>query len=484
MEFNNTTSAEPAKETATSQRWTADNQTLLRSFRHRKLDAMERGTTKDVGSFPLPPTSWRDLDIDFPLITKLIIKHLLIGGELRVDRLAARLAIPPSLLEEPIQFLRKESQIEAKGAGSDGISGAMHYSLAARGREQAGLYMDESSYCGPLPISLESYRRQCDKQSVKQQIVDRNRTDAVFNGLIVRPETITQIGAAFNSGKSAFLFGPAGVGKTFLAHQMVRLLYGEIAIPHAVVIEGQIVRVFDPVNHRPVESASEAFTAAPHLRKNADAHDNRWVICHRPVIISGGELNLPMLDLQYQQDTHYYDAPLQMKANGGLFMIDDLGRQACNTTALLNRWVVPLEDGVDYLSLHTGSKFQIPFDVLPVFATNLSATDLADDAFIRRLGYKIRVHYLTEVEYRAIFRQYCHANDLACSEAVIDYLISKLYQPSGRPLIACHPRDLINQIIDYCLFEGTEPVVSEALLSQAWRSNFFDEEKIKVNNDS
>ncbi|MEJ1355205.1 MAG: ATP-binding protein [Candidatus Sedimenticola sp. (ex Thyasira tokunagai)] len=483
MEFKNTTHEDPAQGTTVTQGEGTGDQALLRVFRHRKLDAATKVGTEEYEHFPPPPSSWHDLEIDFTLITRLIVKHLLIAGELRIDKLADRLAIPPSLLGEPIHFLRKESLIEAKGEGSDSISGAMHYSLTTQGRDQAGLYMEESAYCGPLPVSLESYRTQIERQSVKRQIVDRQRTDEIFHGLVIRPETITQVGAAFNSGRSAFLFGPAGVGKTFLAHQMLRLLYGNVAIPHAIVTEGQIIRIFDPVNHRPVEAADNTQAPSPNLRKIPHAHDNRWVICRRPVIISGGELNLPMLDLQYQQDTRFYDAPLQMKANGGIFMVDDLGRQACNTAALLNRWVVPLESGVDYLSLHTGGKFQIPFDVLPVFATNLSAADLADDAFIRRLGYKIRIHYLTEEEYRKVFKQYCDANDLTCSEEVIDFLINELYKPSGRPLIACQPRDLINQIIDYCLFEGKAPAVSEALLVQAWRSNFFSEEETEVKND-
>jgi len=446
---------------------------LFRKFRHHKV-GLHAGAFPKI-PFPAPPKSLADLDVNFELIIKLILKHIFVNGSLRTDELAALLAIPVSLLEEPIQFLRTESLIEARSAGASAISGLLEYSLVDRGRQRAISYLNENAYCGPVPVSLNAYRNQVLVQTVKNQVIDQSRVHEVFKNIVIREETLTKIGAAINSGKSIFLYGSAGVGKSFLASLMVKLLYGNIVIPHAVLVEGQIIRIFDQANHVPVEEDMMVSDGSSAIHKKPKTYDQRWVCCHRPVIFAGGELGLSMLDLQYQSDVKFYEAPLQIKANGGIFMIDDLGRQEINSKLLLNRWIVPLENGVDYLSLHTGNKFQVPFDVIPIFATNLKPTELADEAFLRRLGYKIGIDYLTEAEYRKVFSQYCMANDLKYDESYVDYLLNQHYKPAGMPFVACHPRDLICQVIDYTLYAGETPHITEALLSQAWKTYFVSE---------
>ena len=469
----NNMSAKAGLQNAESQESRDSSETLFKRFRHQKVGLHADAFPK--ASFPPPPKSIRELDVGFDLVLKLILKHLFVGGALRTDKLAALLAIPISLLEEPIQFLRTEALIEARSAGSSTISGLLEYSLVDRGRQRAMAYMEENSYCGPVPVSLNAYRQQVSLQTVKNQVIDQNRVRDVFSNIVVREDTLTKIGASINSGRSIFIYGPAGVGKSFLASLMVKLLYGDVVIPHAVLVEGQIVRVFDKSNHVPIEAESVAAEESSTIHQAPKSHDERWVLCERPVIFAGSELGISMLDLQYQPDTRFYEAPLQMKANGGIFMIDDLGRQEVDSKLLLNRWIVPLENGVDYLSLHTGNKFQIPFDVIPVFATNLRPKDLADEAFLRRLGYKIGIDYLNEDEYRRVFAQYCSANGLQYKEAYVDYLLSQHYRPTGTPLVACHPRDLICQVIDYTLFEGKAPYITEPLLSQAWGTYFVSE---------
>lgn len=469
---NNTGAKTGSLETGV-QEHSASVETLFKKFRHHKV-GLHAGVFSEI-PFPPLPKSLADLDVSFDLVLKLVLKHLFVGGSLRTDKLAALLAIPVSLLEEPIQFLRTESLIEARSAGASTISGLLEYSLVDRGRQRAMTYMAENSYCGPVPVSLNAYRKQALVQTVKNQVIDQSRVREVFSNIVIREETLTKIGAAINSGRSIFIYGSAGVGKSFLASLMVKLLYGDIVIPHAVLVEGQIVRVFDQANHIPVEGETVALEGLPTIHKEPKSHDERWVCCQRPVIFAGGELGLSMLDLQYQPDTKFYEAPLQMKANGGIFMIDDLGRQEVDSKLLLNRWIVPLENGVDYLSLHTGNKFQIPFDVIPVFATNLKPKELADEAFLRRLGYKIGIDYLNEDEYRKVFSQYCLANDLKYDDAYVDYLLNQHYRPTGTPLVACHPRDLICQVIDYTLYEGETPHITESLLSKAWGTYFVSE---------
>jgi predicted ATPase with chaperone activity len=456
-------------------RLTLSQAELFSKFRHKKIDLY--GQAVPEIDFPVRPQALEELGVNFSLIVKLFMKHLLVGGAMRSDELAAKMAIPVSLLEEPTRFLRNEALIAGRGKGSAGVSGILELSLTDRGREHARNYQEESTYCGPVPVTLEQYREQCKKQTVREQVANREEVNSVFANIVVRKETLTQIGAAFNSGGSLFMYGPAGTGKTFLASQMLRLLQGDIVIPHAVVVEGQIIRVFDPVNHVAVsEPGQSAAASQPEIRKPREQEmDARWVRCKRPVIIAGSELTLEMVDLQYQSAIGFYEAPLQMKANGGIFLIDDLGRQIVQPKTLLNRWIVPLENEVDYLGLHTGTKFQIPFDIIPIFATNLHPEKLADEAFLRRLGYKIHVDYLTEQEFHAVFEQYCKANNLEYDAELVDYLINDYYKPAKRSLAACQPRDLINKVIDFSLFDGLQPKLTRELLAQAWETYFVSE---------
>ncbi|TQV65361.1 MAG: ATP-binding protein [Halothiobacillaceae bacterium] len=452
------------------------NEELFSRFRHKKLGVTRSGQEVVEAPFPAAPTALEGLGVGTSLIHKLILKHLLISGALRTDELAARLAIPVSLLEEPTAFLRKEMMVEARGEGSAGISGLLRLNLSERGYQRARVYMEENTYAGPVPVPLEQYRRQIAAQTVRQQVASRRRVDEVFRHIVINPDNKTQLGAAFNSGGSIFLYGPPGTGKTFLASQLVHLLHGDVAIPHAVEVQGQIIRVFDPVNHEPVETAQAAGIGTEVDRNMQGADDARWVRCKRPVIVAGGELSLEMLDLEYHPNIGFYEAPLQMKANGGIFLIDDLGRQVAPTSAVLNRWIVPLENEVDYLSLHTGAKFQIPFDILPMFATNLDPESIADEAFLRRLGYKIHVGYVTPEEYHSIFQQYCEANGLAYSPDMVDELIEKFYRTSGRHLVACHPRDLINKVIDFSIYEGVRPSINMDMMKKAWNAYFVLED--------
>ena len=303
--------------------------------------------------------------------------------------------------------------------------------------------------------------------------IDRDRLRAGFSHLIVADELLEQVGPAVNAGKGVFLYGPPGNGKSVIAEGMGRALGGDLYVPYAIDIDGQIVTVYDPVTHEALEPT--AGDGEVTIVRSAP-RDRRWVRIRRPVVIVGGELTLDMLDLSFNPISKFHEAPLQMKANGGVFLVDDFGRQRMRPEDLLNRWIVPLESRVDYLTLHTGRKFQVPFEVLIVFATNLDPLSLADEAFLRRIPYKIPIGDPTLSQFTEIFELNCRRKGLRFHQVMVSYLIRRHYTPINRPLRACQPRDVLEQVIALSRYRGHEPVITRELIDAACRAYFVDGE--------
>jgi energy-coupling factor transporter ATP-binding protein EcfA2 len=273
------------------------------------------------------------------------------------------------------------------------------------------------------------------------------------------------VGAAMNSGRAILIYGPAGSGKTYLAEHLAALQPGNIPVPHAISVGGEIIQVFDPLIHEPVAGAG----AGGLIRSSSD---ERWRWCRRPVVIAGGELTLQTLDLQFDPATRYYQAPPHLKANGGVFVVDDLGRQLVSPRDLMNRWIVPLDRNRDYLSLHTGFKFSVPFDMTVMFSTNLTPSDIADEAFLRRFGYKVHLGPMDLASYRRVFEQACRGMEVAFDPAGFDWLIEHRHAREGRLLLACYPRDLVGRVRDFAAYDGSTPRATVEALARAWTTYF------------
>jgi hypothetical protein len=422
----------------------------------------------DIGTAPAVPRTIEETGLPADQIEQLILKTMY-GAEATGLAIAERVRLPYSLIEPLIERARAALLVEVRGASGSGTAG-YRYSLTDLGRERALQFLATSHYVGPAPVPLSLYVSEMRALAAVRGYVDRERLQRGFSHLVVGDHLLQQLGPAVNAGKAIFLYGPPGNGKTVLAEGLGRTLGGDMYVPYALDIDGHIVTVFDPINHDSLESDSEpssVITSAP--------RDRRWVRIRRPVVMVGGELTLDMLDLRFNPISKYHEGPLQLKANGGVFLVDDFGRQRIRPEDLLNRWIVPLESRVDYLTLHTGKKFQIPFDVLIVFATNLDPRSLADEAFLRRIPYKIPVVDPTVDEFTRIFELNCRRRGMHFHDVVVTYLRRRHYDPVGRKLRACHPRDLIDQVTALCRYRGIEPVITRELLDRACDMYFVDE---------
>jgi hypothetical protein len=421
------------------------------------------------------PTTIEETGLAVDQIEQLIVKTFY-GGEMTGLTLADRMRLPFTILEPLVERLRAERLIEVRGAS--GTSGASYrYALTDLGRDRARLYLDANQYTGAAPVPLEAYVAYMRALQQGRGYIDRERLRNGFAHLIVDDKILEQLGPAVNANKALFLYGAPGNGKTVIAEGLGRAIGGDMFMPYALDIDGHVITMFDPTVHQSLETdepdANSLITAAP--------RDRRWVRIKRPVVMVGGELTLEMLDLTFNSLSKFYEAPIQLKANGGVFLVDDFGRQRVRPQELLNRWIVPLESRVDFLTLHTGRKFEVPFNVLIVFATNLKPESLADEAFLRRIPYKILAKNPTMEEYCRIFEMNCKRRGLTFDPVMVEYLHRKYYQPRKLQMRACHPRDLIEQVVDRCRYNNREPLITRELLDAACASYFIEESESQGN---
>jgi hypothetical protein len=415
---------------------------------------------------PAPPGTLEQTGLPADLLTQLLLKTLY-SGEASGTMLAERLRVAYAILERMVDGARIEKLVEVRGAAGAGTAG-YRYALTDLGRDRARQFLDINQYVGPAPVPLSQYVSYMTALAAMRGHVERERLSEGFSHLVVNPEILNQLGPAVNSGKSVFLYGPPGNGKTVIAEGIGRTFGDDMYLPYALDVDGQIITMYDPVNHEALEQQEESMVIS------APSHDRRWIRIKRPVVVAGGELTLDMLDLTFNSISKFYEAPLQLKANAGVFVVDDFGRQRIRPRDLLNRWIVPLESRVDYLTLHTGKKFQVPFNVLIVFATNLNPETLADEAFLRRIPYKIYAKNPTVDEFSRIFEMNCRRRQMTFDPVVIEYMIRRYYEPRGIDMRACHPRDIVEQVVDMSRYQGREPSLSRDLIDAACRSYFIE----------
>ncbi|WP_157263428.1 ATP-binding protein [Azohydromonas aeria] len=428
-------------------------------------------STNDRAAGPggaLPPAPQRAQDTGLPpmLLNELVLKAMQQHGLRSLRELCAHLKLGALLLESLLGQLRREALVEVQHRGA--LAGDVSYALTQAGHRRADEALVHNLYCGAAPVPLHAYVERVQAQSVRDMGLTRERFEQAMAPVVMRRELRDQLGAAMNSRRAKLLYGPPGAGKTFLCERMASLLQGAVAVPYAVEVHGEIINVFDPLVHRALPAAAQDCAGLYDTHRD----DARWVLCERPVVITGGELTLEMLDLVFDPRSGFYHAPPHFKANNGLLLVDDLGRQIVTPRQLLNRWIMPMEQHHDYLTLRNGIKFRIPFDSLLFFSTNLRPEELGDEAFLRRIGYKIFVGPVPPEDYRHILRQSCEQYGVPYDEAAFEQLLNEMHQPEGRPLMPCYPRDLVSQIVDFANYNGLKPELSPRLMKWAW-GNYF-----------
>lgn len=417
---------------------------------------------------PPAPQSLRDTGLPTSIIEQLILKILYFRGDVMGGDLCRTMGLSFSLVEAMIEGLKLKQLIQVKSSlGYGPVSAVM--ALTEQGRGIARDYLDGNQYVGPAPVSITQYREAVLAQRMPAVWLTRERLVEAYSHMVTTDLMLDQIGPAITAGKSLLVYGQPGNGKTQVAEALSNIHSSDIYIPYALECQGNIIQLYDPIYHKPGTQGEE---------DPDSGYDGRWARCRRPFIASGGELSLSMLDLSYNEVSKIYDAPFQMKANNGIYLIDDFGRQKATSAEILNRWIVPMERRIDYLSFSNGGKMTIPFETFLVFSTNLSPNKLGDEAFLRRIQYKMLLRSPDADEFRVIFYAFCKSQEIGAPDALIDAFISKHYLNTGKAFRRCHPRDVISQAIDLIHFKRLPYELTEDLLDQAFASCFLSTDEL------
>ncbi len=439
--------------------------TLLDAVAPQKREAASKS---DIYG-PAVPERLEDTGISEALIEELILKILFVRGEVIGRDLASTIGLKFSVIEPRVDFLKRQRLIEAKNSLGFGTVSSM-FVISDAGRARARECLEHNQYIGAAPVPIAQYCEVVRAQRVKSGWLTQPALKKAYAGMTVSDDILAQIGPAVNSGKSFIMYGQAGNGKTYLAEALFRLESTPIYVPHAIECQGLIIKVFDPVYHHPVDKAEDMTTSVA-----SDArYDNRWVRCRPPFIVTGGELSIGMLDLGYNEITKVYDAPFQIKANNGIYLIDDFGRQRATPAEVLNRWIVPMDRRVDYLSFQTGGKVEVPFETFLIFSTNLHPESLGDEAFLRRIQYKMFLRSPSVDEYTEIFQNFCRSQGLPYSPAVLSRFLEKHYKATGKKMRRCQPRDVISHAIDLINFEQLPFELTDSVLDRAFETCFVN----------
>lgn len=423
---------------------------------------------------PRSPRTLDELCLPATMLQDLLLKTMFRRALTRVSELAEAMSLPVPLAQELIDIARQLKMVEALGSLTSEGSEEMRFALADHGKARALDALTQSEYYGAVPVPLDHFAEQSERQSIKNVVLTPEKLAASMGHLILPDGLLQQLGPAVTSGRSVLLYGPPGNGKSSISNGIRDAMGDHVFVPRAISYGGQIITVFDPVVHTPVAAPA---TNTSSLRRTI-GHDPRYVRCKRPAVITGGELELAMLDLNYNPVSRTYTAPLQMKATGGIFIVDDLGRQAEPPQALINRWIVPMEAGYDILALQSGEKFIVPFDTLVIFSTNFHPNEIFDNAALRRVFFKLKIDGPTKEEFLKIFAIVAKAKKMPLDEASLLHLMTRKYAEVDNLYANFHANFLIDQMLAVCRYEGVANHMTPDLIDRAWSNLYVDQDEI------
>ena len=414
------------------------------------------------------PVSIAETGLSSDFLKNLVAKHMHQSGTGSVAEFGQMLKLSGAVVQPILAEMKLEAQVETRPTLN--VSGDLIYGLTDRGRLLASNALALSGYIGPAPVPLSVYKKLVKTQSVHEAIVRRQKMLETFKNVLISERVLDQLGPAMHSGKAIFIYGAPGTGKTYISHRLANLLDDPVYVPFAISVGDTVIRVFDPQIHKAHENHTDKVSL-----KYSEGYDSRYLLCERPIVTAGSELMMEHIEVSYDVDAKQYHAPLQLKANNGLFLIDDLGRQHVPTVDLLNRWIVPMEEKVDYHHLRSGSHFSVPFDIILLFSTNFAPRDLADDAFLRRIGHKIQFESLNMQEYRSIWEAECIKNEIEFNSTLVNYVMTDLHVKYKVPMLPCHPRDILSLALDYARYQDINDGLNEELINKAWNNYFIKE---------